>query len=191
MIRETAVLPASFSLLKIDETGCCMSMHPLVHVWARDRLSRDLQGHSLDLSYFNSICRCISGIKVWPTTAFLSHCSLRSSLAQTFTEIVHSTIVSKSIIMFSQRQDLKWCIKKIIRWEAYTWIIPYQINLQISSESGHRYWRLEKKSSQDKAKGVGVRTSHWNEWDWSDSHHYLKCWQEKTSRNPPNEKRFH
>lgn len=64
MIRETAVLPASFSLLKIDETGCCMSMHPLVHVWARDRLSRDLQGHSLDLSYFNSICRCISGIKV-------------------------------------------------------------------------------------------------------------------------------
>ena len=43
MIREAAVLLASFSLIKIDETRQCMSMHPLVHVWARDRLSEELQ----------------------------------------------------------------------------------------------------------------------------------------------------
>ena len=43
MIREAAVLLASFSLIKIDETRRCMSMHPLVHVWARDRLSKELQ----------------------------------------------------------------------------------------------------------------------------------------------------
>jgi hypothetical protein len=45
IIREAAVLLASFSLIKIDEMGCRMSMHPLVHVWARDRLSKKLQRH--------------------------------------------------------------------------------------------------------------------------------------------------
>ena len=43
IIREAAVLLSSFSLIKIDERGRCMSMHPLVHVWARDRLSEELQ----------------------------------------------------------------------------------------------------------------------------------------------------
>ncbi|MCJ1349722.1 hypothetical protein MMC31_007963, partial [Peltigera leucophlebia] len=43
IIREAVVLLASFSLIKIDEIGHCMSMHPLVHVWARDRLSEELQ----------------------------------------------------------------------------------------------------------------------------------------------------
>ena len=43
IIREAAVLLASFSLIKIDEKGRFMSMHPLVHVWARDRLSDELQ----------------------------------------------------------------------------------------------------------------------------------------------------
>ena len=52
MIREAADLLASFSLInlgrerdtkRIDETGRRMSMHPLVHVWARDRLSEELQ----------------------------------------------------------------------------------------------------------------------------------------------------
>ena len=43
IIREVAVLLASFSLIKIDQTGRCMSMHPLVHVWTRDRLSEELQ----------------------------------------------------------------------------------------------------------------------------------------------------
>ncbi len=43
IIREAAVLLASFSLIQIDETGRSMSMHPLVHVWARDRLSEELQ----------------------------------------------------------------------------------------------------------------------------------------------------
>ena len=45
LIREAAVLLASFSLIKIkdDEIGRRMSMHPLVHVWARDRLSEELQ----------------------------------------------------------------------------------------------------------------------------------------------------
>lgn len=46
IIRETAVLLASFSLIKIDETGRCTSMHPSVHVWARYRFSQELQGHS-------------------------------------------------------------------------------------------------------------------------------------------------
>ncbi|KAI9764475.1 MAG: hypothetical protein M1840_008401 [Geoglossum simile] len=45
VIREAAVLLASFSLIKIDETGHRMSMHPLVHTWARDRLSEKLQRH--------------------------------------------------------------------------------------------------------------------------------------------------
>ncbi|KAI9768501.1 MAG: hypothetical protein M1840_004911 [Geoglossum simile] len=45
IIREAAVLLASFSLIKIDETDRHMSMHPLVHVWARDRLSEKLQKH--------------------------------------------------------------------------------------------------------------------------------------------------
>ena len=43
LFRKAAVLLASFSLIKIDGIGRCMSMHPLVHVWARDRLSDDLQ----------------------------------------------------------------------------------------------------------------------------------------------------
>ena len=45
IIREAVVLLSSFSLIKIDEMGCRMSMHPLVHVWARDRLSEELQRH--------------------------------------------------------------------------------------------------------------------------------------------------
>jgi tetratricopeptide (TPR) repeat protein len=45
MIREAAVLLASFSLIKIDGVGPYMSMHPLVHVWARDRLSEEMQNH--------------------------------------------------------------------------------------------------------------------------------------------------
>ncbi|OCK79674.1 hypothetical protein K432DRAFT_354452 [Lepidopterella palustris CBS 459.81] len=44
VIREAAVLLASFSLIKIDGASRRMSMHPLVHVWARDRLSEELQG---------------------------------------------------------------------------------------------------------------------------------------------------
>ena len=43
MIREAAILLASFSLIRVDEMGCRMSMHPLVHVWAKDRLSKELQ----------------------------------------------------------------------------------------------------------------------------------------------------
>ena len=45
LIREVAVLLASFSLIKIDATGRYMSMHPLVHIWTRDCLSEDLQRH--------------------------------------------------------------------------------------------------------------------------------------------------
>ena len=40
--REATVL-LSFSLVKVDETGHRISMHPLVHVWARGRLSEELQ----------------------------------------------------------------------------------------------------------------------------------------------------
>ena len=43
LIREATVLLASFSLIKINKTRGCMSMHPLVHLWARDRLSKELQ----------------------------------------------------------------------------------------------------------------------------------------------------
>jgi hypothetical protein len=63
VIRDAATLLASFSLIKIDATGCRMSMLPLVHVWARDRLLEDLQeqywamagytftaGHIMDVS---------------------------------------------------------------------------------------------------------------------------------------------
>jgi tetratricopeptide (TPR) repeat protein len=45
MIREAAVLLASFSLIKLDLIHHSMSMHPLVHAWARDRLSEDLRQH--------------------------------------------------------------------------------------------------------------------------------------------------
>ena len=45
LIREAAVLLASFSLIKIDAIGRRMSMHPLVHVWTRDCLLEDLQRH--------------------------------------------------------------------------------------------------------------------------------------------------
>ncbi|KAN0070689.1 hypothetical protein V8E54_011558 [Elaphomyces granulatus] len=45
MIREAAVLLASFSLIKLDPIHHSMSMHPLVHAWARDRLSEDLRQH--------------------------------------------------------------------------------------------------------------------------------------------------
>jgi tetratricopeptide repeat protein len=44
-IREAAVLLASFSLVKLDLIHHSMSMHPLVHAWARDRLSEDLRKH--------------------------------------------------------------------------------------------------------------------------------------------------
>lgn len=52
IIREAAVLLASFSLIKIDEAGHCISMHPLVHVWARDRLSEELQSRYWATSSF-------------------------------------------------------------------------------------------------------------------------------------------
>jgi tetratricopeptide (TPR) repeat protein len=45
VIREAAVLLASFSLIKLDLIHHSMSMHPLVHAWARDRLSEDLRQH--------------------------------------------------------------------------------------------------------------------------------------------------
>ena len=44
-IREAAVLLASFSLIKLDLINHSMSMHPLVHAWARDRLSEDSRQH--------------------------------------------------------------------------------------------------------------------------------------------------
>jgi tetratricopeptide (TPR) repeat protein len=44
-IREAAVLLASFSLIKLDLIHRSMSMHPLVHAWARDRLSEDSRQH--------------------------------------------------------------------------------------------------------------------------------------------------
>ena len=45
VIREAAVLLASFSLIKLDLIHHSMSMHPLVHAWARDRLSGDPRQH--------------------------------------------------------------------------------------------------------------------------------------------------
>jgi hypothetical protein len=45
LIREAVVLLASFSLIKIDAIGRCISMHPLMHVWTRDCLLEDLQRH--------------------------------------------------------------------------------------------------------------------------------------------------
>ncbi|KAN0067445.1 TPR-like protein [Elaphomyces granulatus] len=45
VIREAAVLLASFSLIKLDLIHHSMSMHPLVHAWVRDRLSEDLRQH--------------------------------------------------------------------------------------------------------------------------------------------------
>ena len=45
VIREAAVLLASFSLIKLDLIHHSMSMHPLVHAWARDRLSEDSRQH--------------------------------------------------------------------------------------------------------------------------------------------------
>ena len=50
VIREAAVLLASFSLIKIDDRERRMSMHPLVHWWARDRLSKELQRCFWDIS---------------------------------------------------------------------------------------------------------------------------------------------
>ncbi len=43
LIREAAVLLASFSLIKFDAIGRRISMHPLVHMWTRDCLLEDLQ----------------------------------------------------------------------------------------------------------------------------------------------------
>ncbi|EFY94038.2 hypothetical protein MAA_10501 [Metarhizium robertsii ARSEF 23] len=43
VFREAASLLASFSLIKIEEMGRRISMHPLVHVWARDCLSDSMQ----------------------------------------------------------------------------------------------------------------------------------------------------
>ena len=51
-IREAAVLLASFSLIKLDLIHRSMSMHPLVHAWARDRLSEDSrQDYRVAVSY--------------------------------------------------------------------------------------------------------------------------------------------
>ncbi|KAN0070627.1 hypothetical protein V8E54_011496 [Elaphomyces granulatus] len=45
VILEAAALLASFSLIKLDPIHHSMSMHPLVHAWARDRLSEDSRHH--------------------------------------------------------------------------------------------------------------------------------------------------
>ncbi|KAI9773955.1 MAG: hypothetical protein M1839_001967 [Geoglossum umbratile] len=60
VIREAAVLLASFSLIKIDETGHRMSIHPLVHTWARDRLSEKLQRHYWTMAS-STLAAAISG----------------------------------------------------------------------------------------------------------------------------------
>ena len=51
-IREAAALLASFSLIRIDASGRRMSMHPLVHVWVRDRLPGDLQKLYRDMASY-------------------------------------------------------------------------------------------------------------------------------------------
>jgi tetratricopeptide (TPR) repeat protein len=45
VLREAAALLASFSLIKLDLIHHSMSIHPLVHAWARDRLSEDSRHH--------------------------------------------------------------------------------------------------------------------------------------------------
>ena len=84
MIREAAALLASFSLIKFDETVYCMSMRPLVHVWARDRLSKTA-GVFLGHNQLHSSCRHILGTHVgnscWLTTAFDDLYCLISDLA--------------------------------------------------------------------------------------------------------------
>lgn len=45
-IREAVILLASFSLIKVNGSGRYFSIHPLVHVWARHRLSDELQRRS-------------------------------------------------------------------------------------------------------------------------------------------------
>ena len=39
-IREAFVLLSSFSLISMNEMDSCISMHPLVHMWARDRVMK-------------------------------------------------------------------------------------------------------------------------------------------------------
>lgn len=48
--REALVLLSSFSLISIDEVNHQFSMHPLVHAWAGDRMSRIEQTHCWTLT---------------------------------------------------------------------------------------------------------------------------------------------
>jgi len=43
LTRKAISLLSSFSLITSSRTGDCMSMHPLVHVWAKDKMSEDEQ----------------------------------------------------------------------------------------------------------------------------------------------------
>jgi hypothetical protein len=43
-LRESIILLSSFSLIKVDGLTNNLSIHPLVHTWARDRLSKVEQG---------------------------------------------------------------------------------------------------------------------------------------------------
>lgn len=55
--REAAVLLASFSLIKIDEIGRCVSIHPSVHVWARVVFSyKNWWNRALHVNTFISAC---------------------------------------------------------------------------------------------------------------------------------------
>ncbi|KAN0067442.1 hypothetical protein V8E54_014532 [Elaphomyces granulatus] len=100
VIREAAVLLASFSLIKLDLIHHSMSMHPLVHAWARDRLSGDPRQH-----YQTAASYTLSSAISWTFRA--SDYKFRRMLVPHIDSCLGSRQCSSSILRYSDENQLQ------------------------------------------------------------------------------------
>ena len=100
VIREAAVLLASFSLIKLDLIHHSISMHPLVHAWARDRLSEDSRQH-----YQTAASYTLSSAISWTYRA--SDYKFRRMLVPHIDSCLESRQCSSSILTYSDENQLE------------------------------------------------------------------------------------
>ena len=100
VIREAAVRLASFSLIKLDLIHHSMSMHPLVHAWARDRLSEDSRQH-----YRTAASYTLSSAISW--TFHISDFSFRRMLVPHIDTCFESSQCSSAILRYFDEDQIK------------------------------------------------------------------------------------
>ena len=100
-IREAAVLLASFSLIKLDLINHSMSMHPLVHAWARDRLSGDSRQHYRVVASYT-----LSSAISW-TYVHASDFQFRRMLVPHIDTCLESSQCSSAILRYSDEDQIE------------------------------------------------------------------------------------